>query len=603
MRRIGRDDRIRLTKQTGYEASFDSLLDFENYRIAYAIMKSKPGNMTPGTDGLTLDCFNNNSIKVLISKLKNQSYQFIPSRRTYISKRDGKLRPLGIPGVLDKMVQNVYVKELEKVYEPIFANVSHGFRPNRSCRTCLGQVRKWGRVTWFIEGDIKSYFDTIDHRVLADILAGKIKDQRLIDLYWKIVKAGYMKSEQFEENNLGIPQGGTISPLLSNIYLNEFDMFMDQLDKEYAKWDLKTEPRRSSLKTKPRRMRKRLLRDGLETEPRRSSLETKPQRMKKRFLRNGSVGDRVGVRGSRKTLSDVRLATKTRARVYYARYADDWLIGITGSIEMAQEIKGRVATFLKEKLKLTLNLDKTHITNAIEGQVTFLGHGVRRATKESRGKVGTCSVDTNKLYINLEKLKKDLVKREMAHIESGMVVEKCNWMWANDEPFNVIERYRSVLINYLNCYSLADDLYRIEEISRILVNSAAQTLALKRRVSTDEIFRIYGRHLTVRRTDGEGKVREVSLSYDWRYYKARKTKTRKYDPQQANQRASRLARVLDQPCAICKSAENVEMHHVKRLPKPGSKLSPIDAIMVKMRRKQIPVCRSCHDNIHEKRRN
>ena len=136
----------------------------ELYEVAYERIKSKPGNMTPGTDGTTLDGFSRTVIADLIERLRDESFQFRPARRTHIPKANGKTRPLGIPSPRDKVVQEVLRMILEGIYDSphgaYFLDTSHGFRPNRSCHTALREFStKWTGVTWIIEGDIKSCFD------------------------------------------------------------------------------------------------------------------------------------------------------------------------------------------------------------------------------------------------------------------------------------------------------------------------------------------------------------------------------------------------------------------------------------------------------------
>jgi len=167
--------------------------------------------------------------------MKDRTFQFKPSERVFIPKKNGKMRPLGIPTPKDKVIQEAIKMILQSVYEPTFMDSSHGFRPKRSTKTAVFEVRKWNGITWMIEGDIKGYFDNIDHQVLADLLSKKIKDQNLIDLYWKLVKAGYVNDGKHTRSHLGVPQGGVLSPLLSNIYLHEFDVFMQDLIERYTK--------------------------------------------------------------------------------------------------------------------------------------------------------------------------------------------------------------------------------------------------------------------------------------------------------------------------------------------------------------------------------
>ena len=170
------------------------------FLLAYNNIQSKPGNMTAGSDGNTIDGMSLKRIEKLIGALKNESYQPNPARRTYIPKKNGKLRPLGIPSFDDKLVQEVIRMMLEAMYEEYFENTSHGFRPRRSCHTALIQVQKNFTATkWFVEGDIEGFFDNINHDVLIGILKERIADERFIRLIRKFLKAGYIEDWVFHK--------------------------------------------------------------------------------------------------------------------------------------------------------------------------------------------------------------------------------------------------------------------------------------------------------------------------------------------------------------------------------------------------------------------
>ena len=219
-----------------YDRIYRNLFNEDFFLRAYQKIHAKQGNMTPGTDGTTIDGFSRKQISQLIELLKWERYQPKPVRRTYIPKKNGKMRPLGIPAFADKLVQEVVRQILEAIYEPIFSDNSHGFRPNRSCHTALYQIKSTCRGTnWVIEGDITGCFDHIDHEILLKILSKKIDDGRFLELIRKFLKAGYLEFNQKYNSLSGTPQGGIISPILANIYLHEFDKFMEGISAEYTK--------------------------------------------------------------------------------------------------------------------------------------------------------------------------------------------------------------------------------------------------------------------------------------------------------------------------------------------------------------------------------
>jgi len=190
-------------------------LYFEAYKNLYA----NRGASTKGVNQDTADGFSERKITKIIESLSNETYHPMPVRRTHIEKANGKKRPLGIPTFTDKLVQEALRMILQAVYEPVFLNCSHGFRPNKSCHTALTELKKeFTGAKWFIEGDIKSCFDSIDHVVLVGLINRKIKDARLIKLIHKFTKAGYVEYWRYHGTYSGTPQGGIISPLLANIY-------------------------------------------------------------------------------------------------------------------------------------------------------------------------------------------------------------------------------------------------------------------------------------------------------------------------------------------------------------------------------------------------
>ena len=215
-----------------FERLYRILFNEEMFYVAYQRIYAKEGNMTKGSDGQTIDNMSLKRIEKLIDTLKDETYQPQPSKRVYIPKKNGKKRPLGVPTFNDKLIQEVVRMVLEAIYEGNFEYTSHGFRPNRSCHTALTHIQKeFNGAKWFVEGDIKGFFDNINHDVLINILLERIADERFIRLIRKFMKAGYIEDWQFHNTYSGTPQGGIISPILANIYLDKLDKYI----KEYRK--------------------------------------------------------------------------------------------------------------------------------------------------------------------------------------------------------------------------------------------------------------------------------------------------------------------------------------------------------------------------------
>ncbi|MFI3254894.1 MAG: reverse transcriptase domain-containing protein, partial [Eubacteriales bacterium] len=223
-------------KDYKYERLYRLLYNEELFLLAYQNIYAKTGNMTAGVDGKTIDGMSIERINQLIESLKDESYQPNPSRRTYIPKKNGGKRPLGIPTFEDKLVQQVLKMILESIYEGSFQKSSHGFRPNRSCHTALIDIQTtYTGVKWFIEGDIKGFFDNIDHNVMINILKERIVDDRFLRLIRKFLNAGYVEDWKFHKTYSGTPQGGVVSPILANVYLDKLDQYMLEYVESFKK--------------------------------------------------------------------------------------------------------------------------------------------------------------------------------------------------------------------------------------------------------------------------------------------------------------------------------------------------------------------------------
>jgi group II intron reverse transcriptase/maturase len=212
------------------ERLYRQLFNPQLYLMAYGRIYSNKGAMTPGATVETADGMSVAKIERIIDAMRHERYRFSPARRIYIPKKNGKLRPLGLPTWSDKLVGEVVRLLLEAYYEPQFSDRSHGFRPGRGCHTALGEVAdRWSGTTWFIEGDISDCFGSLDHDVMIKILEEKIHDNRFLRLLRDMLNAGYLEDWVWNATLSGAPQGGVVSPILSNIYLHK----LDDLSRQY----------------------------------------------------------------------------------------------------------------------------------------------------------------------------------------------------------------------------------------------------------------------------------------------------------------------------------------------------------------------------------
>lgn len=195
---------------------------------AYAKLYPNKGALTRGTTTETVDGMSLAKIERVIDDLRQRRFRWTPVRRVYIPKRNGKRRPLGVTSWRDKLVQEVMRSILEAYYEPQLSDHSHGFRPGRGCHTALTTIQQtWTGTRWFIEGDLAQFFDTISHDKLIEILSEQIHDTRFLRLIRELLEAGYLETWQFHRTLSGTPQGAILSPILSNLYLDRFDQYVE----------------------------------------------------------------------------------------------------------------------------------------------------------------------------------------------------------------------------------------------------------------------------------------------------------------------------------------------------------------------------------------
>ncbi|MBB4091966.1 reverse transcriptase domain-containing protein [Brucella pecoris] len=558
------------------------------YILAYENIKSSPGNMTAGADGETIDGFSMKQVRRIIETMKDQTFTFTRARRTYIPKANGKLRPLGIPSPKDKVVQEVLRLILTSIYDnekPTFLEYSHGFRAQRGTHTALKQVRSWHSVNWFVEGDIKGCFDNIDHGTLIQVLKKRVGDQRFLDLIWKALKAGYLEGTTQVNSLAGTPQGSIVSPILANIYLHEFDLWMDRFIADNEKGAKK---RINPAYTAIVKARLRLLKKGASKTSEEVLSLDKQMRQTASFMHNDP----------------------NFVRIKYIRYADDWLVAIDGPNELAKRLKGEATAFFREELKLELSADKTHIRHARAESAKFLGTyitigsgdetGVHRRIRTKSGQMFTRRINVAHLtYMNAPK--DELVKRlnERGFCDrKGTPQARTAWIVQDDHV--IVERYGQILTGILNYYSFVDNPLALKHIQQILHFSCAKTLCRKHQLSLMKLFRMRRLELvTPKRWDSDGKpTAYISLPLKRKWAKNRaafliNTETVDVIGMGIDKRTRSK---LDRPCAICGNPDDVEMHHLRHVRK--SKAVGFAAVMSAINRKQIPVCSDCHLKIH-----
>ena len=583
-------------KSYTFERLYRNLYNRELFLLAYQNIYASQGNMTKGTDGKTIDAMSLNRIDGIIASLKDESYQPQPSRRTYIPKKNGKLRPLGIPSFDDKLVQECVRLLLEAVYEDSFAKTSHGFRPKHSCHTALSQVQVcFTGVKWFVEGDIKGFFDNINHEVMIGILAEHIKDERFLRLIRKFLKAGYLEDWQYHNTYSGTPQGGIISPILANIYLDKLDRYMKGLKKRFDKGaERAVYPETYELEKKRGVLAKKLRNTNSEEE--KQVLTEKIREIDRKKL----------------TIPYSDPFDTSFKRLQYVRYADDFLIGVIGSKEDAIAIKEQVKAFIADILKLELSDEKTLITHS-EKRARFLGYDiyVRRSAATKKDKTGRLCRHLNGtvcLEMPTDLMRKKLLEYGAMTIEKT-VYGKDNWKakaryyLKDNDDLEILDQYNSEIRGFRNYYRIANNAAHASSFGYIMQYSMFKTFATKYRTTMRRMIgklRI-GKNFGVRFTDKKGKTK-TRLFYNEGFARKPLQKNAVVDviPKTVmySSKTSLMARLSAGQCELCGKTDcEIEIHHVRKLKDLKGK-SYWERFMIARNRKTLALCLDCHEKLH-----
>lgn len=576
-----------------YERLYRYLFSEEMFAVAYQRIYAKQGNMTPGTDGKTIDEMSLERIERLIVSLKDESYQPHPARRVYIPKKNGKKRPLGIPSFEDKLVQEVVRLLLEAIYEGHFEGTSHGFRPHRSCHTALGMIQKsFAGAKWFIEGDIKGFFDNIDHNVLISILRERISDERFLRLIRKFLNAGYVEDWKYNKTYSGTPQGGIISPMLANIYLDKFDKYIKEYAAKFRKGDRRSiNPEYWRLNNKKNWLKKKLQ-------------KTSDEQIRKSYLYEIAQLSKQMLSTPHKDAMDADFR-----RMQYVRYADDFLISVIGSKSECETIKADITQFMREQLKLELSDEKTLITHA-QDKAKFLGYEIfiRKSDAVKRNKDGVLKRDFNGavvLTLNSAVIQKKLT--EYNALEVRNIDGKDIW-WSKPrrymtpmKPEDILAQYNAETRGLYNYYSLAANVSKeCASFAFIMKMSMFKTLGWKLNTSARKVRQKYqkDKDFVIPYNDAKGKqkyrvfynegFKKRNAQFDVDYDKLPQTMYVPYP--------SLVERLKDGRCELCGKEGKVVMHHVRTLTKLKGN-NEWEKLMLKRHRKTLVVCEDCNSII------
>src|SRR5215469_800015 len=560
---------------------YKHLLDPEMYLTAYGKIYRNNGAMTPGITEETADGMSTDKINTIIEALRYERYRWSPARRVYIEKKHStKKRPLGMPTWSDKVVQEVIRMILESYYEEQFSDHSHGFRPQRGCHTALREIHQnWLGTTWFIEGDIAQCFDRLDHTVLLAILSEKIQDGRFLHLISELFKAGYMEEWRFNQTLSGTPQGGVLSPILANIYLDRLDKFVENtLIPEYTKGAVR----------KRNQEYRRLL--------------SRAYDLRKR----GKVEEARKLRKQAQQMPSVDLNDPDYRRLRYVRYADDFVLGFNGPRSEAAEIKQRLEEFLRDELKLELSQTKTLITHARKEAARFLGYEIQTLQEDTK-------LDQRKRrsingQIGLRIPKDILAEKCQRYMRDGKAIHRAELL--QDSDFTILETYQAEYRGIVEYYRLAYNLRSLGRLKWVMEKSLTMTLASKFKMPVPAVTDKYqatflvgektykGLQVTRHREGKEPLVaRWGGIPLIWNL----KANLNDRPPGVWKGRTELEKRLLAEYCEYCDSQEDIAVHHIRGLKDlkkyTGREKPEWVKMMAARQRKTLVLCRMCHQDI------
>lgn len=572
-----------------FERLYRILFNEELFYVAYQKIASNGGSTTKGSDGRSIDGMSLARIETLIASLKDESYQPHPSRRVHIPKKNGKTRPLGIPAFEDKLVQEVVRMILEAIYEGHFETTSHGFRPKRSCHTALLHIQKtFNGAKWFIEGDIKGFFDNIDHDVLVGILRERISDDRFIRLIRKFLKAGYVEDWTFHNTYSGTPQGGIVSPILANIYLDKLDKYV----KEYIQhFDMGTKRRPGKESNDLANERKRTVR--------------KLKKVKDGTEKAALVARLKAIEQERAAFPNGDEMDESYRRLKYIRYADDFILGVIGSKEDALRIKEDIKSFLSESLALELSEEKTLITHTGKS-AKFLGYEItvtrnNHQRRDVQGRLRRTYGKRVRLNVSMATLRDKLLEYGAMEIKlrNGKEIwkPKCRSGLIFNDDLEILDRYNRETVGFCNYYLIANNCVVLHNFRYIMEYSMYKTFAGKYRSTVRKINKKYrlNKLFTVK-YEQKGVIK--SRTFYKTSFKRRTTAfngscdIEPYSIADVS-RTNLTDRLKAEKCELCGATGKLIMHHVRNLKDLKGKES-WERLMSARKRKTIALCPSCH---------
>jgi group II intron reverse transcriptase/maturase len=542
---------------------YRQLFNPDLYLLAYGRLYANHGAMTPGVTQETADGMSLRKIGRIVDAMRHERYRFRPVRRVHIPKKNGKTRPLGLPTWSDKLVGEAVRLLLEAYYEPTFSDRSHGFRPRRGCHTALREIANtWTGTAWFIEGDIADCFGSLNHDLMINTLSEKIHGNRFLRLVRNMLTAGYLEDWKWGATLSGAPQGGVASPILSSIYLHKLDQFVETvLIPQYTRGE--------------RRARN----------PANLDLQNQLAKARRR-------GERPLARALRRRMVSLPSADPDDPgyrRLRYCRYADDHLLGFTGPKAEAEQIKQRLAQFIRDELKLELSQEKTLITHARTGAARFLGYEITIQHNDTK-KTGRYRRVNGQIALRVPR---DVIKAKSApYLHRGKPAKQKALTSGSDHT--IVATYGAIYRGIVQYYLLAGDVYRLHRLRWVMETSMLKTLAGKHRSS---VSKMAAKHKTkIQTPHGPRTCFEARIERN-----GRQPLVARFGETPLHRHKELVSRLLADICEVCQQPGEAQVHHVRTLAalgKPGPLQPQWAKAMANRRRKTLVVCAPCHSHIH-----
>jgi group II intron reverse transcriptase/maturase len=554
---------------------------------AYGRIYRNAGAMTPGVTEETVDAMSLEKIKDIIQAVRQERYQWQPARRTYVPKKNGKKRPLGLPVWSDKLLAEVIRSILDAYFDGTFSDHSHGFRPERGCHTALREIYStWKGTTWIIEGDIADCFGSLNHDLIYSALAEHIQDGRFLNLIRKLLDAGYLEDWKFNKTLSGVPQGSIVSPVLSNILLSKLDRFVET--------ELLPQHNKGSRRKANQAYR---------------SLMNHAHRLRK----NGQKEAAQKIKQQAQKLPAIDPQDPDYRRLKYCRYADDFALAFIGPKEEAEEIKHQLRTFLLEELKLELSEEKTLITHTRDSAAKFLGYEITTVqcnAKHTLDRNGYRGRSVNG-KIGLKVPQKAVKEKCQRYMRNGKPIHRAELL--NESDYTILATYQLEYRGMVNYYRMAFNLHTLQKLKWVMEQSLTKTLAAKHKISVRKVYRKYQAELDI---DGktskglqvivprEGKKPLVAtwggIPLIWDINASIDDQIKQYQWQRSELEKRLLAQTCEQ-CGATRATDQIEVHHIRALKDlekyTGREKPQWVQIMASRKRKTLVLCHTCHIDI------